>query len=362
MVELAIIVPTLNEGGNVESLYHEIVDTLGDGSWELLFVDDDSVDDTRDRVYALGDVDSRVRLIHRIGRRGLSSACLEGMAASRSTYILVMDADLQHDTRQIPQLLAAVKEQDADLAVGSRFLETDPVQGLSAIRERGSRWVNRAIKRMTRMEMTDPLSGFFLMPRTTYSKIQYRVSGLGFKLLLDILLSAPRPLHVVEVPFQFRNRQEGESKLDISIVGEFLGLMLEKMTGGRIPVRFLSFVTVGCVGAVVHLSIMYVLYLVLGFSFLIAQVAATYAAIVFNFLLNNIFTYRDQRIWRVGPLIKGGVLFTLVCSVGAFNNILVAEALYRWGRPWFVASLTGSIYGSVWNYFVTSFLVWFKKS
>lgn len=359
-MDLSIIIPALNEEENIRPLYEELASILGEISWEMIVVDDDSKDGTRNEVRALGENNPHVRLIHRIGRRGLSSACLEGMAAAGADHILVMDADLQHDSSVIPEMLKLVREESCDLVIASRFKEASEITGLSPFRRESSKWVNRGMKAFTGNDITDPLSGFFMLTRSLYDVIKYRASGIGFKILIDIIMSAPRRLTVMEVPFTFRERHSGESKLDISIVSEFLGLVIEKLSKGRFPFRFLCFLCVGCVGAVGHFSMMLVMYKLVGTSFLLAQLVATYFAIVINFFLNNAFTYRSQRLRGV-IILRGLLLFALVCSAGAINNLIVAEALYAWGLHWLLASLSGAIYGSVWNYFMSSILVWFKK-
>ena len=359
-VDLSIIVPTLNEAGNIQALYQEIQQALDDVCWQIIFVDDDSSDNTRVNIRSLANTDSRIQLVHRIGRRGLSSACLEGMAASNSRYILVMDADLQHDTRIIPQMLESLQQEGYDLAVGSRFKTGATIAGLSKFREESSRWVNRTITLLTKNKISDPLSGFFMLPREVYDATKYKVSGLGFKILLDIIMSSKRPLKIQEIPFKFRERHAESSKLDISIVAEFAGLIIEKLSRGKFPMRFFMFLCVGSVGAIVHFLVMGILYRYLTVDFIYAQAAATYVAIIFNFCLNNAFTYRDQRLKGIA-IIRGLLIFTLVCSVGAANNLIVAETLHNHGIHWFLASFTGAIYGSVWNYFMSNILVWFKK-
>ncbi|MGZ0707848.1 glycosyltransferase family 2 protein [Coraliomargarita sp. W4R53] len=358
--ELSVIIPTLNEENNIQTLYAELCSVLTDTSWQVIYVDDDSTDRTRNEIKELARAHSNVQLIHRIRRRGLSSACLEGMAASDSDYILVMDADLQHDSSVIPDMLTRLKHGDFDLVIGSRFQEDSKIAGLSLFREKSSRFVNAAIKKISGKNLTDPLSGFFAMKRGLYDEVRYNVSGVGFKILIDIILSSPSSLKIDEVSFTFRERLSGDSKLDISIVSEFIGLIIEKLSKGNFPIRFLSFICVGCVGALGHFTMMLVLYQLLDYRFALSQLASTYFAIVINFYLNNIFTYRSGRLKGLAKL-KGLLLFILVCSAGALNSLIVAEALYKWGIFWPIASLSGAIYGSVWNYFMSSILVWFKK-
>lgn len=359
-VELALVIPTLNEAGNIQALYQELQTVLKGIDHQIIFVDDDSADQTRNEIHALIAEDHRVSLIHRIGRRGLSSACLEGMAASKSNYLLVMDADLQHDSSIIPQMLEKIKHDGCDLVIGSRFNQGAEVEGLSKFREISSRFVNRVLKYFTKHPISDPLSGFFMLPRALYDETKYKTSGIGFKILLDFILSTKRPLTIEEIPFRFRERHDGISKLDISITSEFAGLLIEKVSNGKFPMRFLMFLCVGGVGMMFHFTAMWILYRQLHVGFIASQAVSTYLAMSMNFYLNNVFTYRDQRLKGLQTL-RGLLLFIVVCSVGAANNLIVAGALYEWGMFWIIAALTGAIYGSVWNYFMTSILVWFKR-
>lgn len=359
-VELAIIVPTLNEEGNIHALYNELLGILKEIDFEIIFIDDNSTDHTRDKIAALTREAPNVRLIHRIGRRGLSSACLEGMNASESEYILVMDADLQHDSRIIPNMLDELKASNWDLVIGSRFEPGAQIQGLSQFREYCSRFINRTLKYFTKQSISDPLSGFFMLTRSVYDETKYKISGIGFKILLDIILSAQRKLRIKEIPFRFRQRHQGNSKLDISITSEFVGLLIEKSSNGKFPMRFFMFICVGTVGMLIHFSTMWITYKQMDFDFISSQTLSTYLAMCVNFFLNNIFTYRDQRLHGL-QILRGLALFVIVCSVGAANNIIIADTLYNWGMFWIFAALCGAIYGSVWNYFTTSILVWFKR-
>ena len=160
------------------------------------------------------------------------------------------------------------------------------------------------------------------------------LTGQGFKILLDLVLSAPAPLRVIEVPAQFRERVAGESKLDVLVLTQFAGLLLDKVFGGLLPLRFISFALVGALGVLVHLA-------VLtrgagagsGSAFEAAQAIATVVAMVFNFQLNNEITYRDQRL-RGPRLWRGLLLFMLVCGFGAIANVGIAQVLYETHTSW----------------------------
>ncbi len=360
MPELTIVVPTLNERENVPLLVARLDRVLQGIAWEVIFVDDDSDDGTLEVLHDLARRDPRVRYIHRIGRAGLSSACLEGMASSSAPFLAVMDADLQHDERLLPDMLEALRGDEVDLVVGSRYVEGGGMAGWSGPRKMLSRIATLLAKPVLHVRLEDPMSGFFMLTRALYRRSMRRVSGQGFKLLLDILASAAGAVRVKELPFEFRTRASGVSKLDSLVMYEYFLLLADKLVGRYIPIRFVLFCTVGCFGAILHLSVLGSLLHIAGRDFVSAQTIATIVAMTANFTLNNIFTYRAQQLkgWN---FLSGIFFFYAVCSVGAFVNIQVAEYLFGLHVPWWGAGLLGAIIGSVWNYGVSSIIVWSKR-
>lgn len=359
--ELTVVVPTLNERDNIEPLIERFEKALDGVAWEAIFVDDDSTDGTIGVLQRLGRHDHRIRLVHRIGRRGLSSACLEGMAASTAPYIAVIDADLQHDESLLGRMLEVLKEGETDLVVGSRYMEGGGVGTWSESRQRISHVATRLSQIVLRTELSDPMSGFFMLTREMYERAAHRVSGKGFKILLDLVASVDGQVRFRELPFTFRERHAGASKLDTLIIYEFLVLLYEKLIGWLVPVRFLVFVTVGLIGATLHLSVLGVL--VRGFEvpFDISQATATWVAMTLNFTLNNVFTYRDRRLRGLG-FVRGLLSFYLVCSVGAVANVVLADFLFGNGIPWWLAGLIGAIIGAVWNFSLSNTLIWARFS
>jgi dolichol-phosphate mannosyltransferase len=355
--ELSIVIPTFNEHANVRELVRLVEMALPDTRWELVFVDDNSPDGTASLVRELAQNDNRIRCIHRYGRRGLSSACVEGMMASSSPYVAVMDADLQHDERALPRMLAILKEQGADLAVGSRYTAGGGVGDWDSTRVAMSRFATALANRVAGVPVTDPMSGFFMLRREVLLDALPRLSSIGFKILLDVLASSTRQLRVMEVPYQFRTRQHGESKLDSLVVWEYLLLLLDKSIGRFIPVRFLSFAMVGGSGLLVHFSVLVLAFKVLGATFAIAQGAATGVAITSNFILNNLLTYRDRRL-KGKKLLLGWVSFNLVSLTGAVANVGIANWMFKNNTTWLLSALAGVAVGVVWNYAVTSVVTW----
>ena len=356
-VELSIVVPTLNERDNVESLVARLEAALEGIAWEVIIVDDDSVDGTFDTVRAVATRDARVRCLRRIGRRGLSSACLEGLNASAAAYLAVMDADGQHDEALLPRMLAELRAGDLDLVVGSRYVAGGSTGDWSPGRERMSRIATCLGRWVLRQEVADPMSGFFMLTREHFDRCAHRVSGVGYKILLDVLASSAGSVRCRELGYRFRPRRSGASKLDSVAVAEYLLLLYDKTLGFLVPPRFLMFVTVGAVGALLHLTVLGLVHRVAGIEFLWAQSAATAAAIVLNFSLNNLLTYRERRLR--GLRFAGGLAsFALVCTIGAAVNLLVADFLYQRSIAWWIAGLLGAVVGAVWNYAVSSSFVW----
>jgi dolichol-phosphate mannosyltransferase len=355
--ELSIIVPTFNERDNIAELIARLAACLGNVSWEVVFVDDDSPDGTADRVREHAAMDSRVRCLQRIGRRGLSSACVEGMLASTAPYLAVIDADMQHDERLLPQMLEALKQGDTEIAVGSRYAPGGDIGDWDARRARMSRIAMRLSRALVPGDLTDPMSGFFMMRRSVLDGSVHRLSAVGFKILTDLFASFPEPLRFKEFAYRFRLRRAGESKLDSVTAWDYVMLLLDKLIGRWVPVRFLAFSIVGSAGVAVHFAVLSLVFQGLNYSFVVGQAVATLCAMTFNFAVNNVLTYRDMRL-RGARWLRGWASFVLACAIGGFANLGVASSVYGLGRGWFPAAIAGILVGAVWNYAVTMMLTW----
>ena len=360
LLELAVIVPTYNEQANVAGIVERTERALEGIVHEIIFVDDDSPDGTSEAVRTIALHRRHVRLIRRIGRRGLASACLEGMMATAAPYVAVMDGDLQHDESILRKMLLRARQDRLDVVIGSRHAAGASMGQFEAQRVRLSNLGLRLSRLVLHTTVSDPMSGFFLADRRFIDECIYRTSGVGFKLLVDLLASARRPVAVAEVPYTFRLREAGQSKLDLMVGFEYLCLVLDKLTGGLIPPGFAMFTVVGAGGVVIYLAALGLLYWNGRASFATAQVAATGLAMTANFLLNNLFTYRHARL-RGSRLLTGLLTFYAACSVGAAINVSVSGDLLRHGLPWILSGLAGLAISSVWNYGVTSVTTWRAK-
>lgn len=356
-LQLTVVIPTFNEKDNVSELVRRLDACLDGIAWEAVFVDDDSYDGTADVVRSIARKDRRIRCVQRIGRRGLSSACIEGMMASAAPFVAVMDADLQHDETLLSQMFETLQRSDFEIVIGSRYVEGGGIGAWNNTRASISRIATTLGRSVLRVELADPMSGFFMIRSDVFRSLVHKLSARGFKILADIMASAPRPLRHCELPFHFRERIAGESKLDSKVALDYVMLLLDKSIGKYIPVRFISFAAVGAVGVAVHFAILAFLFKSVGIAFAWAQTYATMAAMTFNFIINNIVTYRDQRLHGLG-LILGWFTFVLACSVGGAANVGVSAYLFSHDTSWALSALSGVLIGAVWNYAVTSVYTW----
>ena len=359
-IELTVVVPTFNEAGNVPILVERLAAVLADISWEVVFVDDDSPDGTSAVAREMALRDRRVRVIRRLGRRGLSTACVEGVMSSAAPYFAVMDGDLQHDDAMLATMLATLKTEQLDIVVGSRYVSGGDTAGLDPWRKFVSRAGTRAAQTLLKAKLTDPMSGFFVMSRAAFDEEVRALSQRGFKILLDIFASSARPLRCRELPCRFSPRQFGESKLDTMVAWEFGVLLIDKLIGRYVPVHFAVFAAVGVTGVAVHLATLGLVGLA-GFSFNVAQTAAVVVAMTWNFFFNNVITYRDQRL-RGAAFVRGLVSFYAIGAVGAFANIGVIGAMFSQGSGWWLAGIAGALVGVVWNYTMSSLFTWQRRT
>jgi dolichol-phosphate mannosyltransferase len=358
--QVSVVVPTFNERDNVTVLYRRLAATLEGIPWEAVFVDDNSPDGTWEVVRGLARQDSRVRCIRRIGRRGLSGACIEGILASSAPYAAVIDADLQHDEAQLPKMVALLQSGEAELVVGSRYIEGGSADSFDKQRAGASVFATEIARRVLRVEIKDPMSGFFMIRRDRFEQLAPQLSTQGFKILLDIVATAQGKLRTIEIPFTFGTRQHGESKLDSMVALDFLGLVLAKFTGDVVSLRFLMFGMVGALGLIVHLVTLFIALEAFRAPFPEAQAAGALFAMTSNFILNNFLTYRDQRL-KGFAILRGLLLFYLVCSVGLFANVGVAFSVYDQEPIWWLAGAAGALMGVVWNYAMSGLFVWRKR-
>jgi len=357
-LQLSVVIPTFNESANIIPLLEALDAALKAVEWEVVFVDDDSPDGTAELLRERAQQDRRVRCVRRIDRRGLSSACIEGILASAAPFVAVMDADLQHDEAMLPRMLELLEQGPADVIVGSRYLDGG---GGAAALTPWRQWVSRAAagagRAILKADLSDPGSGFFMLRRTVFDRVVGRLSGVGWKILIDILATSEQPLQVQELAYEFRARRHGESKLDALVIYEYLVLLADKLIGRFVPVRLVLFAMVGASGLAVHLATLRAVLVATSVNFATAQAIATGVAMVSNFFLNNWLTYSDRRL-RGLAVLRGLLSFAAVCSVGAVAGVAVADQIFQHTQTWWLAGLAGAVVGALWNFALSSLFTW----
>lgn len=359
-LELAVVIPVFNESANVARMIELLDAALKGRAWEAIFVDDDSPDGTADVARAIARTDPRVRVIQRLGRRGLSTACVEGICATAAPFAAVIDGDLQHDETLLPQMLDALTaDPTLEVAIGSRFVAGGGTGDWDKDRVAKSEFATKIARSVLKADLADPMSGFFMIRTDVLRGLVPRLSAIGFKILLDVMTASPKPLKFKEFAYTFRTRQAGESKLDHVVAMEYLIALYDRMFGRAIPVRFAMFVGIGLLGLAVHMAVLATIFLGIGESFLIGTIVATGVAMTFNFFLNNALTYRDRRLTGAKALFDGWISFCMVCAVGAIANVGIAAFLHdvRDGA-WALSAAAGVAVAAVWNYALSSRFVW----
>ncbi len=313
-MNVTIIVPTYNEAPNVAELVRRVTTATRGIDAEILFVDD-STDHTPDTVREVAKTsDIPVRLIHRNHPSGgLGGAVVVGLQNAHSDVCIVMDGDLQHPPETIIDLLDRYNEGDVDLVVASRYVRDGSSEGLSGasrvLVSRSSTLLTKAMFPIRLRDVSDPMTGFFLVDRRSLD-IE-NLKPLGFKILLEIL--ARKPLRVAEVPFVFAGRHAGESKASMKQGFHFL-MQLALLRFGKMSM----FAVIGVVGAVANLAIMWVLQH-FGMNYIVAAIIASVLTIVGNFLLQERYVFADMKDEANGVWSRFAKSF-------AFNG---AEALVR---------------------------------
>lgn len=356
-LELTVIVPTYNEVDNIEPLYKELSSSLNGFAWNVIFVDDDSPDGTAHRVQTLAQQYPNIQCIHRIGRRGLSSACIEGILATSAPCVVVTDADMQHDISKMPLMFQTLVDENLDCVIGSRYVSDGSTGELPRDREKISRIACIMGKYLFRLDVEDTMSGFFVIRKNIVDGLAHQLYGKGFKILLDILVSSKTRLKVKEIPYTMRSRKLGESKLSATVIYEYLALLANKFFGRLVPTRFILFSLVGLLGVGVHLLMLWIFQNLLEFVFIISQAVATLTAMTHNYIVNNLVSFSDYRL-RGKAFFRGLLSFYIACTLGALINLLVSQAIYDLHANWLAAGFIGAIVGAIWNFLSTSRFTW----
>ena len=358
MATYAVIIPTLNEAHNVTALVERLEKVLAHLDWEAVFVDDGSTDGTVEELRDLARHSPKVRFLRRVGRRGLSSACVDGLMSTAAEHLAVMDADLQHDENLLPAMFGALASGEANLVVASRYLEGGGTGTWDKNRVGLSKLATWAASKSMKVRCTDPMSGFFALRREIIDLVAEKVQSRGFKILFDILTQPELNLCIREFPYVFRERTMGQTKLSWAVMADFAWLLLTRLLSRFIYAQFAMFCLVGFLGVGVHLSVLFLLHRKLGLPFLPGQSIATLCAMTSNYILNNRLTFGEHRLRGGKALLTGYGKFVVACTVGAFANVASAEFLQAQGVFWWLAACVGTVIGACINFFFARFFIW----
>lgn len=353
--KVSVVICTLDEHEAIGGVLDDVIADLAGVRHEIIVVDDSLDDATAQVVLGRARRHPAVRLIRRNGAGGLASAAIAGWDAARGETLAIMDGDGQHDPRLIRRMLERMAQAHADVVVASRYLD-DNGSGLTGLRHWGSRAGVMASSLLLGLRLADPLSGCFAMTRAWYEGVRPRLSGLGFKILIDVVASTRRRPRLEQVPTALRPRVGGVSKLDLRVVFDLLALLVEKRTGGALSARMTQFLFVGLTGLLVHLTVLST-GRALGAPFWLGQSSAIFLAMNWNFMLNNGLTFRDQRL-HGRALWQGLLSFYVACLGGAAISEAVGAGLHALGVPWFAAGAAGAVAGAFWNYRAVQRLTW----
>jgi dolichol-phosphate mannosyltransferase len=357
--QLTIVLPSYNERKNIDFLLQGFLHADEQGVIKrVIYVDDDSPDGSAEYIKTISNYPFEVNCLHRVGRQGLSSAVVEGVMLADTPYVAVMDADGQHDPRDLTRMFNLATQENADFIIGSRFKNSTALENHTGIRHLISQNGNKLCNFILRRNLTDPLTGFFLFKRSIFLDAVKQMRPTGFKILLEFLYRIRKNnIQVLEYPIQFRTRHDGDSKLDSRVIIEFIDQVLGFLTKGLFPEKLFGFILVGATGLALHLFLLYEFLFYMSLSFTTSQALATLISMVSNFTLNNILTFRRNRLkgWH---WVKGLIYFILVCSFGALSNVGAAGYLNNIGEVWWLAGFIGVIVGTIFNFTLSRFFIW----
>jgi dolichol-phosphate mannosyltransferase len=356
--DISVVIPTYNEQENIALIIRAVAGVFQANaiSGEIVIADDNSPDGTAQAAEALKAEFPHIQVLVRTRDKGLSYAILDGFKVANSDVMLVMDADLSHPVDMIPKLLAPIQAGKADLVFGSRYMAGGGFHEWPWRRKLYSRGASLLARLVTRI--SDPMSGLFALHRRVIDGVTF--NPRGFKIGLEILAKGNYGT-VAEVPYFFRDRQYGTSKLDSSVMRDYLThLALILFAKNSIFREFVKFSTVGLIGMVINMAIMWVLVEHLPFSTLfgawaaqhsvyIASTIAFCVAVSSNFVLNRVWTFRRQK--DKAPVATSFRAFILVSLGGLLINYYLLHMLHYRHHMWYMLAQAISIcVASLWNF------------
>ena len=371
-MKVTIVSPTYNEAANVPRLVQEVDAALSGMDYELLIADDNSPDQTWAVAQELAAQYLRVRVLRRTKDRGLSPAVIEGFLSSSSDYVGVIDADLQHNPAILPQMIAAL-DSGAEIAVASRYVEGGGTGTWNASRKFQSWVATKLAQTFLGVGISDPMSGYFILRRKDFNHIHNQLDSGGFKILLEICARLA-PSKVAEIPYTFRERVAGESKLSSKIILQYLEQLWNLSHFSRyISIGFIKFALVGASGTIVNLCAFLAFARLLGLRDWRISALATLVANLTNYLFNNAWTFVDRGHGGWSQL-RGYISYLGLSLAGLTASTLTFAALTRaYGaylhhnasKESYVAALgfqlIAILIGTFFNYKLTSRFTWREK-
>ncbi|MDD5026820.1 MAG: GtrA family protein, partial [Candidatus Peribacteraceae bacterium] len=288
---------------------------------------------------------------------------IEGFLAAKGDVLAVMDADGQHDSELLKRLYEAVRG-GSSIAVGSRYAKGGSVGQWDERRHFLSRVATRLGQAVCSVKVSDPMSGFFAIDARLFERVRPSLNPKGFKILLDLLVHIPKDTRVVEHAFMFGGRLHGESKMSRRVQVEFLEYLYDVTIGRFIPLTFLKYCVVGFLGVFVNVGAYWVYAELLrvdgiisfaGFS--VAVIVSIETAIIFNFLLNNVWTFAHKQLRGASALV-GFAKYNIACALGALVNYAVSALLVWRAWPELLAVTIGSFTAVLWNYVMSRMVTW----
>ncbi len=363
--DLTVIIPTFNERENIEAIIRAVEEVLAGAGirGEILVVDDSSTDGTIPVVRALEATLPNLRLVVRTSDPGLSQSVVEGISLARAEVIQVIDADFSHPPDLIPRFFGEIKG-GADVVIGSRYMKGGSVENWPLRRLVISLGAT-ALARIFLPDLTDSGGNFFAVRREVVEGAPLRPRG--YKILFEILCKG-RWQHAREIPFVFRDRRAGSSKLAASVVRDYLGQLadisfhaLARREGAvwKEWRKALSFGVVGLSGIVVNMGLLAILTRYGGLYYLFSSIIAIEASIVNNFFWNDRWTFGGDPAHRKRPFLERIGYFHAICLGGAAINWLFLYALTQFaGIYYLLSNLAGILAGFFWNYLVNRNVTW----
>jgi dolichol-phosphate mannosyltransferase len=352
----SLIVPTYKERDNIVPLVERIHKALAGYNYKVLFIDDDSNDGTAELVRALSER-YPLEVIVRKDKRGLASAVVDGIGYAEGDIIGVMDADLQHPPEVLPDLVKAI-ENGAEMAIASRYVPGGSCEGwglLRRINSRGAIFIAHVLLPLTR-KIKDPMAGFFVFKKQAIAGADLKPTG--YKILLEILMEG-KFQNIAEVPFTFKTRSRGQSKLNVRQQIDYLKHIYSLMRRTGELLRFVKFCVVGASGVGVNLGILTALTEVAGLHPRYSSAVAIEVSIITNFLFNNYWTFRDRSSAKTESTIKRLGKFNLVSLAGAGINWGIFNLFYEVVDLHYIAAqFIGIAVATLWNYTFSTWWTW----